>query len=92
MPDTVVAGAGVPSPDLVVFNLRDPSFFAEFDRVARLVAGMHAAIAALLGFDSNRSVTIDPSVFRDSIRMVFSGSLFMLTLVIFVGLPASGCS
>ena len=90
MPDTVAAGAGVPSPDLVVFNLRDPSFFAEFDCVARLVAGMAVQPLAVtgLGFDSNRSVTIDPSAFRDSIRMVFSGSLFMLTLVIFVGLSA----
>ena len=26
MPDTVAAGAVVQSPDLVVFNLRDPSF------------------------------------------------------------------
>ena len=41
-----------------------------------------------VGFDSKRSVTIDLSAFRDSIRMVFSGSLFMLTPVILVGLSA----
>lgn len=90
MPDTAATGASAPSTDLAVFNLRDPSFFAEFDCVARLVAGMavQPLVVTGLGFDSSRSVTIDPSAFRDSIRMVFSGSLFMLTLVIFVGLSA----
>ena len=73
-----------------VFDLRSPSFAAEFDCVARLVAGISIDPLAVtgLGTDSNRVVTVDPSEFRDAIRMVFSGSLLMLTLVIFVGLSA----
>ena len=83
--DTETAGAGLP-----VFDLHDPSFTAEFDCVARLVAGLpvQPLLVTGLGTGGNSGVVIDPSQFRDSLRMIFSGSLFMLTLVIFIGLSA----
>lgn len=88
--DSDPAGITTPPADLSLFDLRDPSFAAEFDSVARLVAGIAVAPLAVtgLGADGSHIVVIDPSTFSDSLRMTFSGSLFMLTLVIFVGLSA----
>lgn len=75
---------------LEMFDLRNPSFASEFTYVARLVAGLPVDQLTVtgLGLAGSRTIVIDPSAFRDSLRMVFSGSLFMLTLVIFIGLSA----
>lgn len=82
-----VDGAVVSLP---AFNLRAPSFAAQFDCVARLVAGwpVDRLVVTGLGLDGSRSVIVDPLEFRDPLRMVFSGSLLMLTLVFFIGLSA----
>ena len=86
--DSTASGDVSTAAGLTVFDLRAPSFAAEFDCVVRLVAGIPVETLAVtgLGNGSGRMVPIDPSEFRDAIRMVFSGSLLMLTLVIFIGL------
>ena len=66
------------------------SLAAEFDCVARLVAGLPVGQLAVTGLGAGGAgfVTVDPADFREPLRMMFSGSLLMLTVVIFAGLSA----
>ena len=75
---------------MTIFDLSTPSLAAEFDCVARLVAGLSVEPLAVTGLGAGGAgfVIVDPSDFRDSLRMMFSGSLLMLTVVIFTGLLA----
>ena len=75
---------------MTIFDLSTPSLAAEFDCVARLVAGLPVEPLAVTGLGAGGAgfVIVDPSDFRDSLRMMFSGSLLMLTVVIFTGLSA----
>ena len=72
---------------MTVFDLGQPSLAAEFDCVARLVARLPVEPLAVtdLGTDGPGFVIMNPSDFRDPLRMMFSGSLLMLRLVIFAG-------
>ena len=58
--------------------------------MARLVAGLLVEPLAVTGLGTGGPgfVIVDPSDFRDPLRMMFSGSLLMLTVVIFAGLSA----
>ena len=75
---------------MTIFDLSTPSLAAEFDCVARLVAGLPVEPLAVTGLGAGGAgfVIVDPSDFRDSLRMMFSGSLLMLTVIIFTGLSA----
>ena len=75
---------------ITVFDLGQPSLAAGFDCVARLVAGLPVEPLAVTGLGTGGPgfVIVDPSDFRDPLRMMFSGSLLMLTVVIFAGLSA----
>ena len=75
---------------MTVFDLGAPSLAAEFDCVARLVAGLPVGQLAVTGLGAGGAgfVTVDPADFREPLRMMFSGSLLMLTVVIFAGLSA----
>ena len=85
VPAEMAAGHG-----MTVFDLGQPSLAAEFDCVARLVAGLPVEPLAVTGLGTGGPgfVIVDPSDFRDFLRMMFSGSLLMLTVVIFAGLSA----
>ena len=85
VPAEMAAGHG-----MTVFDLGQPSLAAEFDCVARLVAGLPVEPLAVTGLGTGGPgfVIVDPSDFRDPLRMMFSGSLLMLTVVIFAGLSA----
>ena len=68
---------------MAVFDLGQPSLAAEFDCVAQLVAGLPVEPLAVTGLGTGGPgfVIVDPSDFRDPLRMMFSGSLLMLTVV-----------
>ena len=75
---------------MTIFDLSTPSLATEFDCVARLVAGLPVEPLAVTGLGAGGAgfVIVGPSAFRDSLRMTFSGSLLMLTVIIFTGLSA----
>ena len=85
VPAEMAAGHG-----MTVFDLGQPSLAAEFDCVARLVAGLQVEPLAVTGLGTGGPgfVIVDPSDFRYPLRMMFSRSLLMLTVVIFAGLSA----
>ena len=72
---------------MTVFDLGQPSLAAEFDCKVRLVARMPVEPLAVVGLGTSGPgfVIVDPSDFRGPLRMMFSGSLLMLTVVIFAG-------
>ena len=75
---------------ITVFDLGQPSLAAEFDCVARLVAGLPVEPLAVTGLGTSGPgfVIVDRSDFRDPLRIMSSGSLLMLTVVIFARLSA----
>ena len=85
VPAEMAAGHG-----MTVFDLGQPSLAAEFDCVARLVAGLQVEPLAVTGLGTGGPgfVIVDPSDFRYPLRMMFSRSLLMLTVVIFARLSA----